>query len=800
MKRWMVFTCLSLLLIFTTSCSQDSVPIVQTPTTISSPSVTPTSLPPVISWESIGPGGGGWLTSLAFAPPRTIFVGCDIGGVYRSDDGGESWKIINDGLNNYFVFEIVVDPSNSSTIFLGTAGGVFKSIDSGENWEFKGGMEIPPMGPGYFAPPIASIAVDPNNPETVFAGVGDTRFHTYGQGAIFKSVDGGENWLLVSPDSQYPDPMAIIYDISIHPQDSQIVYASTDFGFYKSSDSGLTWEPSNDGLPHNNSRTMVIEPNNPEILYLTVHSPPGQIPWQGGVYKSEDSGETWVSKTQGLEKTVGNPDEPDPTTTNYWHMVIDPNNPNILYVASPSWRGAGVYKTTNSGNNWVPVTRNSNMDHGWGWDPPGVQPVEPILIDPTNPERLYIGGPFELHRTEDSGTTWEQIFTDEVPPDSGWWQGRGLETTVINALAVDPNNSDNIYIGFADIGFYKSEDGGKTYKSIEQGLNYSSNFFEIIVDPERPNVIYASTGEWTYQAGDVVMSKDYGETWSVIGTPASGLPDSQVYWLLMDQSSPVESRRLYAISNGEGLFVSSDGGMTWTRTNLELSFTDPFAQVLAIDPFRSSILYAGDENGVYKSTDSGMNWIPLPGNLNGIRDIEIHPRNAQVIFIASLQGRGSVHRSIDGGITWEMVFSAPIDDFYFVKDLVIDPLNPDNIYLAIQNSWDNRTGSGVFATTDGGNTWQQEKEGLSHLSISVLAIDPSNSNILYAGSNGNGVFKGMKDQIFINSANSDSLSDNQDNALPEGEMESTEDTDADFLGSVGEWKAQISPMAVIKPL
>ena len=111
-------------------------------------------------WKSIGPGGGGWLTALAFSPPNTIFAGCDVGGVYRSDDWGHTWRIVNEGLTNYNVNAILVDPLDANVIYLGTLGGVFISTDRGDTWEAKRNG-FPAISPWSFSAPISTLALAP---------------------------------------------------------------------------------------------------------------------------------------------------------------------------------------------------------------------------------------------------------------------------------------------------------------------------------------------------------------------------------------------------------------------------------------------------------------------------------------------------------------------------------------------------------------------------------------------------------------------------------------------------------------
>ena len=269
-----------------------------------------------ISWSSIGPGGGGWLTSLAFAPPNTIYVGNDVGGVFRSLDGGISFEIINNGLQNYVVHTIAVHPETPSTIYLGTSGGLYISVDNGEHWKWSRNG-FPPIEPYSWSAPISSLAIDPTNPKIIFAGVGDTNHHLHGQGTIYKSEDSGGHWSIINTGSSNLNSKAIIYSILIHPQESDVVFVSTNYGVYKSMDGGVNWEPNNNGLPHTNTRRIIMDPTDPMILYLTINSPPNKSPWQGGVYKSIDGGNSWQSKTSGLGKNVGGFGDPDLVTANY---------------------------------------------------------------------------------------------------------------------------------------------------------------------------------------------------------------------------------------------------------------------------------------------------------------------------------------------------------------------------------------------------------------------------------------------------------------------------------------------------
>lgn len=732
MNKMFAFSLIAAAFLFVSSCAPESSLTATQP----NPSTTPDL--PRITWTSIGPGGGGNITAITFAPSGTIYVGCDVGGVYRSTDDGQTWEIINEGLRLYAITEIVVDPANSSNVFLGSYGGIYKSEDAGDHWEWKGDG-FPEANDWPWGVPIGAMAIDPTNPSTIYAGVGDTNFDRWGEGTIYKSTNSGESWFVVNQDAQDIDPEALIYQIAIDPTNSDILYASTDHGFYKSFNGGVSWERKEEGLPHNNTREVGIYPQDPNILYLTLYSPPNQVPWEGGVYKSMDGGETWVEKTNGFDIRIGEPGSRPYSTANYEQIQVDAQNPDVVYVGANYWTGKfGVYRTTNGGDYWQLVTGEDNWERGW--KPFDGQRVESMAMDPSNSSRI-LWAETGLFETLDAGETWHQIYTNEIPPGSGWWQGRGLEVTGVYDIEIDPTNSDNIYFAYGDISFLRSEDRGQTFARTIGGLDPSetNSFFTIVIDPDDPTIIYASRGWWHWNSGDILKSIDSGRNWTVIGSPSSGLPDSLVFTLVIDYSSPVENRTLFAVSYENGIYKSTDGGASWNAINEGLGTSgNHYYQSLVIHPIDPQVLYAGVESGLYKTTDGGETWNRLDWDMQNIGLVEIDPQNPQVLYVSVPSNLGGLYQSLDGGETWELLFSDPV-----VKAMAIDPSNPEIIYIATKDNDEYPTGRGVFRSMDRGETWQPVNDGLSHLSIFALEIDPNNPNVIYLGTEGNGAFIGI---------------------------------------------------------
>ena len=394
MRKLFLFSLLTLTLLLTSSCSPEPTvtlpentnppnptPTVTLPEDTYTPIPNPTPLLPKVTWTNIGPGGGGNLTSIAFASSSTIYVGCNVGGVYRTTDYGQTWTIHNQGLKAYSVKEIVVDLRNPSVIYVGTYDGVYKSVDGGDHWEWKNDG-FPDIHEWPWGVPIGAIAVDPNDSSTVYAGVGDTDLDRWGRGRSTKAlmpVKAGLWSIEALPLLTQRQSFMISSFIQkipkrfISPQIAE---------FFKSDDGGVSWERKEQGLPHRSIREIALYPGDPDILYITLFSPPNQTPWQGGVYKSTDSGETWVKKTRGLDVKIGSPGDRPYATANYEQIEVDPTNPDIVFLGANYWTGKdGIYKTTNGGDSWQLVVRDDNWDFGWSIQG-GTQRVESMAMDP----------------------------------------------------------------------------------------------------------------------------------------------------------------------------------------------------------------------------------------------------------------------------------------------------------------------------------------------------------------------------------------------------------------------------------
>jgi photosystem II stability/assembly factor-like uncharacterized protein len=696
-------------------------------------------------WSSLGPGGGGWITAISIDPQdaNTVYVGSDLGGIFKSTDGGNTFVFINDGLKSYAIQDIAINPQSPNIVYLANTDGVYKSSNGGQNWSLKRNG-FPPIGAQFsLSAPINALGIDSSNPNIVYAGVGFSWGNDrppnprYGSGNIYKSVDGGESWTMINTGTQKINSQATFFDIGAHPTNSQIVFATTNKGLYKSIDGGVNWQKKSTGIPYNHVRGLAIHPVNPNIVYITVWTAEGVEPWQGGVYRSTDGGETWIAKNKNLEKRNNGPGQ---RTSNFPQVYLDPNDPNVLYTGDWSWSVRGMYKSTDGGENWTP------------FDPSSADPVylanfgvvSHIGLAASDANVVYFGSDRHVYRTTDGGKNWHSATTRQI--GSNVWQTRGIETSDLKILVIDSDDTNIMYFGYGDNGLFKSTDGGATLEHLisPQVRGRPTDIFDIVLDPDNKGMVYVTYGETQRVRPSVLEeSTDYGKTWSVLSGTGSGLPAGRQSSLVLDRTSPLASRTLYITVLGSGVYKSIDSGKTWLAVNNGLNNLSP--SKLAIDPNNPQILYVGINSevtgNIYKTTDGAKRWTQI-AQIEAISDIAINPQDSNIIYVASRRTRnqqGGIHRSTDGGLTWTKVLNER-----WIISIAIRPDNPNIVYAGSFEHpfFDQYVGKGLYKSTDGGTTWDLTNNGLPHTNIRSITFDPKNPQILYIGTSGGGMFRG----------------------------------------------------------
>ena len=458
--------------------------------------------------------------------------------------------------------------------------------------------------------------------------------------------------------------------------------------------------------------SLVIDPSNPDTLYVGMDD--------GGVYKSTDGGDHWNASSAGLG-----------AQTSIIGLAIDPQNPMTL-IAN------GIFRTTDGGEHWQTI---ENTDVYW-----------PVVFDPQTSGIVYARGlgASSLLRSTDNGMIWaaadsglpedaevvalavdpqtpstlyaglfEQGVYKSVDSGASWLAANtGFSLIEPHAIAIDPLTPTTLYVaGCCEPGVFKSVDGGAHWTSSTDGLT-SSNIVSLAIDPATPTTLYAGTND-TFEAtvGLVYKSTDGGVTWGFVEVGPA------VSALAIDPSSP---STIYSATTPEGVQRSTDGGVSWNRINEGIANTT--VSSLTVDAHAPYTLYAGVyDAGIYRSLDQARTWgPPESGNLDFqyVTALAINPEDSNVLYAGSQFIGGSVLKSVDGGVNW--VDSDEGIPEAGIRSLAIDPETPTTVYVGTENF-------GVYKSTDGGTHWMTYENDLMNGTAGALAIDPRAPETVYAG-------------------------------------------------------------------
>lgn len=702
------------------------------------------ALPAAPQWRNIGPGGGGWIQSILASrhDPEELLVGCDVGGFYRSTDAGDSYTIHNRGLQDYFVECILQHPADANILYLGCQSGVYRSTDRGQSWTWLR-EGFPPVERSRWSAPVGALAIDPNQPATLYAGIGSPRGQKWGTGTIYRSTDGGDSWQRINRPGSLPAD-ALVSSLAIDPRDSDRLLAATQRGVFRSGDGGQTWRESSAGLPHRAVRRLALCPARPDVVYLSLSSVRGANPWQGGVYRSDDGGQTWTARSHGLKQTVGPKDGSINLTSWYDQLAVHPQDPDIAYVGGQGWVNAELYQTLDGGANWLNVVRrgeNGNFDPGWitMWGPS----VMCLTMSPLDPNTLFFGTSGMVYRTRDAGGSWEQVYSRQLP--DGSFHGTGLEVTCLHNIMPDPQVPDRVYFGFFDIGLLRSDDAGQTFRRGVKGIGpahtMDNSCFDLAFGPDR---LWGAFGQWGANQGVVASSTDGGLSWTML-PPGSGLPSARCRNLIRQGDT------LFAALDERGVHVSRDGGSSWQAANQGLP-TQEIRSLQEVPGTKGAFLCVlgskGKElGGVYRSEDSCRTWRKISGDfpVGDVKNLQIAPADSRLVYLAMRDRQvgdvpvpGGVYRSEDGGATWQQVLRN-----HFVQGLAVHPGEPRTILAGLTDHpyHDQSTGGGVLGSRDGGQTWYSlNDDSLSLRQVNVLRFDPHRPERVFAGTGGNAAF------------------------------------------------------------
>ena len=631
----------------------------------------------VNEWTNVGPERGG-AQSLVIDPqnPSTVYAATTVG-VFKSKDGGASWS--NAGLNGFFVAGLVIDPQTPATLSAWTPGSsdgdivptnLFKTTDGGATWS-KTDSAFP-------ANCCFDILFDPQGTGTMYGLAGSPMRD------LFKSTDGGASW---APESGLPNKLYFAA-LAIDPQNPSTLYAGamgadsaghSVVTVFKSTDGGSIWNDANSGLPGGGIGddsfapwgAFAIDPKNPSTVYVSRLN--------SGVYKSTNGGASWRPANSGMP--MNSPG--DFRSCCVTAVMIDPQNPNTLYVSS---RNGVIFKSTNGGATWNAAS--SVLPPPFLLQPgPG---SKVLAIDPQRTGTLYAATQNGVSKSTDSGASWR-------PANSG------LRAAPVSSVVINPQISSFIYAGNL-----LTTDAGNSWFALSSGLQFG---VVLAIDPLTPGTVYAGrTTDGDSCSGSIFKSLDGGQSWMDTRGGAGCLSV-----MVIDPQSP---STVYAGSSyGGSVYKTADGGTSWSTLNTGL----PGVNALAIDPQNTTTVYAGGSGGVFKSTDGGASWSAVNSGLTTlVSTLAIDPQNTSTLYAATPSG---LFKSTDGGATWRNLFPSSPTNVYAVA---INPRNPSTIYAGTDN--------GVAQSTDGGESWTPIPGAPGR--IRLLALDPQDPNTVYAGGPG----------------------------------------------------------------
>jgi len=603
------------------------------------------------------------------------------------------------------ITDIELQPGNSQIIYVATAaGGVFKSINSANSWE--------PIFDSEASMSIGDIAISESDPNIVYVGTGEANAGggslAYDGTGIYKSIDAGENWTLIGLENS-----GSIGRMVVHPQNPDILYVAamgrlfsdgSQGGVFKTENGGQSWEQKLFISDSTGAIDIVLNPNNPDIVYAAMWERvrrPDRRSYGGptsGIYKSFDGGENWTELTNGL-----------PTNSSDKGRIgidISKSNPDVLYAVYADSIGyfQGMYKTLNAGESWINAGNGIDPDayasYGWWFGR--------VKVDPLSYNTAYLIG-FFPYKTTNGGSSWNNISTWTVHVDQ-------------HAMAIDPVENNKVYLG-NDGGFYTSVNGGNTWAWNEKLP--ITQFYSCEIDEQNPERIYGGAQD---NGTNRTLSGNFDDWENIFGGDG--------FRVLVN---PIENNYVYAESQYGGLGRSTNGGSSFSTAvngitgNNRFNWNSP----LIFDPQNPTTLYFASQK-LYKSTNNAASWTAVSGDLtngqangnitfNTITCISVSPLDQDYIYTGS--DDGSVYFTPDGGLNWNKIS----DDLpeRWISSVAADPFNKSKVYVTLSGyRWDEYIPH-VLMSENNGETWMDISGNLPEGPVNEIIIDPEKPSYLY---------------------------------------------------------------------
>jgi len=672
----------------------------------------------------------------------TLYVGAASGGVWKSTNGGTTFKPVFDKQAVQSIGAVTIDPKNPKTVWVGTGeawtrnsvsvgDGVYKSTDGGENWTYLGLNE---------SERIVKILVNPKDSNNVYVCVTGKLWSDADERGVYRTKDGGKSWTrvlrgvnastgcsMLSMDEQDPDTLyAGLWDFRrkgwTFRSGGENETAASGSGLFKSKDGGETWtqfdEKNTKGLPPKPwGRVAVsVAPSKPKIVYAFIEA----VAPKDGLYRSDDGGENWVALDRS-QQMIWRP-------FYFANLIVDPKNENKIYKPD-----LGLIVSNDGGRSFSNISGGTHGDHHDLW------------INPNNTDHLIAG---------DDGGIWYSY-------DGGnkWWKGENLPISQFYHVSVDMEMPYRVYGGLQDNSSWVGDSqypGGITNSRWEN--MYGGDGFWMFADPTDPDYIYAES-----QGGYIGrINRKTHEVRGIQPLPKYGEGKLRYNW-----NAPIHVTKAGTIYLGsQYLFRSKDKGQTWERISPDLTTNDPEKQkqelsggitvdnsaaemhttiyAIAESTKNPLVVWAGTDDGNLQVTQNGgKTWTNVARNISGlpknawVSSIEaghFEPGTAYATFDLHTYGdmKPYVYKTSDFGKSWTQIVapSSPVRGYaHVVKE---DLSNKNLLFVG--------TEFGLWISPDGGRQWAQYKGGdLPSVAVRDLAIHPRDHDLIIA-THGRGIW------------------------------------------------------------
>ncbi len=692
-----------------------------------------------ISFREIGPAiSGGRVTAVAGVPGNneTYYVGGADGGVFRTQDGGTTWKALFQYESEASIGALAVDPTDPEIVWAGTGeanirndvsygDGIYKSTDSGAHWK-RMGLEKSFQ--------ISAIAIDPHHPGAVMVAAMGSPWADNEQRGVFRTTDGGATWQKVL----YLGPGVGISDLAMDPQNPQVLFAAsyrfrrTPWNFsdggpedaiYKSLDQGQTWSRlTGHGLPEKpvGRIGLAIAPSSHHVVYAVMGSN------EGVLWRSDDSGGHW--------SLVSKDEEVDARPFYFSHLAVDPRNPDHVLALSNNFM-----ESNDGGQNFSTIAKQVHVDHHAIW------------IDPSGSGRIIEGNDGGVVLSRDNAAHWAFLHNLAIG------QFYHVSASGEPPYQICGGLQDNC----AWCGPSRSKDPSGILDRHWSALNGGDGMYAIPAQDD-PNLFYNNTQNGVFmifdrEAEQVSDIEPYPRDF--VGGGVADLP-FRFAWNAGFAVSPQNPRVLYA--GGNVLFKSEDRGHTWKPISPDLTLNDKTKQqssggpvvkdnsgaeiydtIIRITPSEkdASVIWVGTDDGQVQVTrNGGGNWTNVTAHIPGlppwgrVESVNLAPDDPGAALVTvdrhfSGDFKPYLYRTADYGATWQSL-SGDLPQVY-AHVAKRDRHNPRIYYAGLEN--------GLYVSWDEGAHWYLFGLGLPNAAVYDLAL-PESANDLVVATHGRSVW------------------------------------------------------------